>query len=798
MKSLTLKISLLLSILLPGIQALGQGLVKGIIYDEKQQPLSYSTVTIKDSVNKVTLNRITDNDGVFLFDNVKYSTYKIYVSSIGYQSYSKTIIISTSDKQADLGKITLKTDTKMLAAVTVTGRKNLLSVQNGKITLNVANSVLGTGSTASEVLKAAPSVRVDEKSITMKGKSNVMILLDGKEVPKSTMAALLNSMPSDQIDKIELLSNPPAKYEASASGGVINIITKKGQAAGLNGTVTGGLSQGKEFGENASGTLNYRDGRWSVLGSASYSNRNDFERGYNDRTFTPNSTYNQILNSDFDLGAQKRAATYKLAVDYLASKNNTLTFAVNGLYNRLTNKGTSFTEVVDGVSDQNISALSQMYNRIFFQNYDLTDQWNIDTLGSSWSNSLLFSRYEDKSTQFFNQNFAYPDGTSQNGAFRNGTPSVFNLYTYKSDFEKYLPNHNVLDAGIKVTDINSKSEPYLDSVINNQFVRQEDATLNKIDYNELILAAYLSDTKTFNKLTVTPGLRVENTSYNIKDISKRNYFNLFPSLNLSYKVSANFTTSASYSRKIDRPNYGDLIPYKQYMDNYTVREGNPLLQPQYSNVIELNEAYKDYIFSATYTYATDQIVPLFTYDNQQLLYILQPRNLKSAQMLNLSFNTPIKLVKWLNTQLGIDGNYQDLNIDNISGISNISTTKWTYGFNVYNKLTLTKTMSADVLFVYQAPSRLGLIDINAYNTLNIAIQKSILKKKGTIKLGASDLFYKTAPIITTNYYPFVTHSIDRSDSRRATLSFTYRFGKPAKKANSNPDYRDETTKRLNL
>jgi outer membrane receptor protein involved in Fe transport len=756
---------------------------------------SLSLLKAKDS--SLVKVEVSDKEGNFEFEHVKQGSYLVSADVVGYK---KVYIpaFEVSNKNIKLDAINITGDEKQLASVTVTATRPLIENKIDKTVVNVDASTTNTGLSALEVLEKSPGVTVDnDGNIKLRGKQGVMIMIDGKPAYLSgqDLTNYLRNLPANQLDQIELMTQPPAKYDASGNSGIINFKTKKNKNNGFNGSVTTSAIIAKYFKNTNSLNFNWRHGKINLFGNFGYSAWKGFNDIYINRSFR--SDRDEPFNKYYEQHTYGRFSDYpfnfKAGADYFINDKTTLTFTVDGLADNQKFYSTSVSNIYDSTKKfvQYNDAVSNNYSPWTNFGFDLNLQRKLKKGGElDLDGDYIF--YYTKGDQY-SYNYLYnPDGTlvvdptSPNPYLLNGNlPAHIDIYSFKADYSQPLKNNLTLEAGAKFSYVktdNNAQYTVFDST-SKEWV-YDNTRSNHFIYKENINAAYLDLQKQFKKLSVQLGLRAEQTiatgDQKVKtDDFHKNYLSLFPTSYFSYKLNDNNTLSLSYGRRINRPGYQDLNPFQFQLDRYTYQQGNPDLQPQFSHNIELGYNYKgDLNITANYTDVKDIINDvLITKEENGYYYTYQTKeNIASNENIGLSVNYGKQLNKWWNINLfaNVYNNHYTGEIDT----EHIDVRLTAASFNINNQFSFNKGWKAELTGFYNTEDLVSSnILAKPMGMFSLGGSKTVLKNKGTVKVNVRDPFYLMHFNGTTNLDGFVADINSKWDNRRLIFTFVYRFGK---------------------
>ena len=774
-------------------QTVISGTVTGIL-DGSGKPVEAASVSLlraKDS--SIVKLSVSDKTGHFELETGKPGKFLVLVQASGFAKYySETVELTEANPASDLKIIHLQPLSKELAAVTVSSSKPLIEQKIDRTIVNVEASISNTGSTAMEVLEKSPGISVDKDgNISLKGKQGVQVFIDGRPTYLSgqDLATMLQNMQSSQLDQIEIMTNPPAKYDAAGSAGVINIKTKKNKQLGYNGSVTGSYGQGVYAKTNESANMNYRNGAFNLFGNISYAHNEGFQKLTIQRKFTDSATkavlsnYNQVN----DLHNNDKPWSGKFGMDYFASKKTTLGFVVNGGNNQQLFTSNSAINIADANNIAQSQTRSVSLNNQFWNNFstNLNMRHVIDTTGSEITADLDYISYHSGNNQSLTNQYYTPTGlplpASPNDTLLGNLPQRIDIYSAKVDYVKPLKHGAKFEAGLKSSFVKTDNNAVYDSVKNTILV-QDLGRSNHFVYQENINAAYVNYSRPLSKkLSGQLGLRLEHTHSNGNQITSdiqftRDYVQLFPTLYLQYQLSDKHSFVLDYGRRVGRPDYGDMNPFVTFLDKYTYEQGNPNLQPQISNNIELTHTYNNFLTTTfNYTRTTDIIQDVFEQDAAKNQTYVKKSNIANQHQLGISVNAAVPITKWWSSNI-----YANVYHNEFSGIVNgefVTVAATTGMFNAMEQFKFKNGWAAEMSGFYRTPGIEGIIKIGDFGALNLGASKQVLKNKGTIKLGIRDALWSQRISAVSKVSNIDAQFQQYRDSRVINLSFTYRFSK---------------------
>ncbi len=763
--------------------------VKGIVTVDAKS-IEGATIKLIKNDTVIVNQKISDKDGVFEFDKTSAGTYTIQVSSVGTQTFKSPVFeLNEQHLVQDFNTISLSSSSK-LSDVTVTSKKQFIEQSIDKTIINVDASPSNVGLSAMDILQKTPGVSVDKDgNISLKGKQGVLVLIDGKPsyLNAQELANYLKNMPSTSLDQLEVMTNPPAKYDAAGNSGIINIKTNKSKAKGFNTSVTVGGGMGKYAKANESINLNYHTGKLNLFGNYSYS----YNKGYQSldltRKFRDSAQQNitSVFNQHSDMYPKYHSHNVKLGMDYYITKNTTLGVVLNGNFNPGTFALDNITDIYSADSKlQNVTTTTNS-SKDRWKNYGInfnTDT-KLDTSGTELSSSFDYIYYNSASNQLFD-NYFYDDAgntTTPAQILRGYTPSEINIYSGKIDYSHPMKHNAKFEAGVKSSYVNTDNLAAYDTLSNGKWVDYTGRT-NHFMYKENINAAYVNFSKELNKKwSAQLGFRLENTVSKGNQLTTgesftRNYTNLFPTSYLRYKMNDNNQFGLSYGRRIQRPDYGDLNPFYYFLDIYTYQVGNPYLKPQFSNNIELSHSCKNILTTTLgYTSVKDIIQQqLEQIDSTHTTYVHQS-NLAQQKSLTLSVNAAIPVKKWWRTNIYLQGSYNKFKGYINQGVLDVNGAS--FNTNIQNQFTLPKGWSMELNGYFNSRANYGTVTSLPQGSVDFAVSKNIFKDKGSIKVNCRDFLGLQQWRGISKYQNVDVNIKNHWDSRVINVSFTYRFSK---------------------
>lgn len=780
--------------------------IRGTFLTNDQNPIEFNGVTLhKFSDSTLVKGEFTSAKGEFEFTDVENGEYIISFEYLGYESYKSTKIV-ISNGLVDLGKIYLKVASQELSEVTVKARKPLIEMQADKMILNTDASISTSGANGLELLRKAPGVTIDNnENIILKGKNGVRIYIDGKPsfLSAQELTSLLKSLTSADIETIEIITNPSAKYDAEGNAGIINLKLRKNKNYGTNGNLNLSAGYGKYHKSYVGLSLNNRNKKTNIYGNAGIGN----DKYYNEM--------NLLREQDggvFDQEQSQVSTNYplngKFGIDYYANSKHTFGFLINANTQYKDNvwKSTSKTNI-SGLStrskiDSILNATSTITSRSLNVNANINYRFE-DTLGNEVTFDIDRGMYDAKSNNM--QPNIYIDGETNKEltkrAFTNNTPSAVMINTAKLDYNKFFKSSNVkLSVGAKYANVITDNTFSFYNFINGVEIKDPNQS-NVFKYTENVLASYINISGSSGKnFSYQAGLRMENTK-SIGDLKREpgipakpqdyrdtSYLNLFPSAALTYSLNENNSFNLTYSRRLDRPNYQDLNPFEWRLDELTFRKGNPFLRPQYNNNLEFTYTVKQMAsIGLSYSKSKDVVSDVVErdIDNPNKSFI-NYRNIASSEQFSLTVNSPLPVKSWWNGYVSASlykaffkARFPEYSFDVQTPIA----------FNLYMEHTF--TLSQNSFFEVSGWANSASVWQGSWlsepqGSLDLGYKQIIMGGKANIKIGISDIFFTAPWRAGSEAIPGLSIKGNGAwESRKVSVNFNYKFGNSNVKAQRN-------------
>lgn len=705
-----------------------------------------NVLLLRSTDSVLVLGKLTDGSGIFRFENVGIGKYLISCTYSGDKPvYTPLIDVTATDKSINLGEIRLQEKVMQMKEVVVIAKKPLYEQKIDRLVINVASAITYTGLSALDILERSPGVIVNRiaGSMSINGKSGVIVMINGKRnyMDLATVMQMLSGQPSGNIERIEVITTPPANFDAEGSAGIINIVLKSNNKYGTNGsfTLTAGYSKGAQ--NAASMNINHRKGKVNLFGNLSYT-RNKMEQywtnyraiGFNGKlqeNYSENNRHALVNQFDGQAGADLELSK-KTIVGVLLS-GNYRNWEMHSPNNASFSSGGQVDTVVK--VDNN-----EVHNTLYYG-----VNFNVQHVFSA-EEKLVFNadylHYKDKNPNTYdNSYYMNSGGLLYRELVRSDKITPLEFVVLALDYNRKLAKKVDMEAGIKGSTSRSTNTVVVSTLDQDLWV--DDSLLSGIHHiREKIGAAYTSFNIRFSdKTTVKAGLRYEFTHTRIttesgRDGVARDYGNLFPSLFFMRNIKDDQSFNFSYTRRIWRPSYSNLAPYVIFLDPKTFQTGNPSLQPSIIDALSASFSYKSKIFSVSYDHMANVITEIPLVDEGSNKMITAVRNMRGGENFNLSLNIPVKVNSWWNMQNYISGFWRKMIAFYKEEV--ITETTGIFG-NTSQNFILPKNYSISLTAYYSSGGIWGLYRFRSMGSLDIGFQKKLTKARSTLSLNFSNI-----------------------------------------------------------
>lgn len=767
------------------------GSSNGTIIDAKGSPVEFATIALQDSLGKNLKGVLTDSMGSFSFKSIPYGFYKIQISNMGFKTHTTPVFrIHGNKKTVVFIDIQLLENVHTLNAVGITVQKKVIEQSLDKMTINVENSILAEGNTALELLQRAPGVKVDDEGkISLKGRTGVTVMINNKltYLSPAELATLLKGTNSSSIAKIEIISNPSSKYDAAGNAGMINLVLKKNMMKGLNSSfsLNGGSGRNARYGSG--GSLNYKNGKLNLFGSYNYAYRGEteyldftrlfYQNGMNstaiDRTSNQHTKTNEPLHTN----------NFRVGADLDLDTCNTLSLLITGNIGSYVHDALTTNQITSNLGNLITDMSTTNYDRQNWENisYGLSYLRKFEKEGRELSADLDYAQNSFTSNLNLNtSSFATDTNPIPTLSSRKGfVPAKTNVYTAKVDFVDSWSNGLKFETGLKSAFVASDNNLIYHTLVNEDWLYDENAS-NHFKYEEQIHAGYVNMKTAVSNYNLQLGLRGEYTHTLGNQVTsnttfKRNYFQLFSNLSIDKAFADEHRLQLTYGRRVQRPDYGDLNPFRVFRDPLLYYQGNLNLKPEFTQNLALNYILKGkYTTSLAYSNTKDVITWITGQVDNINTTFESPQNLKALINYGISFTAQTDYFSWWTAT-----NFANVFSNRYEGdatMENFDNSLISFSLNSQNNFKAGKGYSFELNGYLNSRSVYGTAIEQSYYAISAAVQKTLLKEKASLKLLINDIFQSSQYKMLTRYQNINMNSHVNADSRRLILSFSYRFG----------------------
>lgn len=779
MKQFNLSISLLLFSI---FSLSAQVNITGKVSDENGQPVGFASISLVTAADsQLVKGALTDSTGTFLIAAVAPGEYRLLANFLGFESQYTDLFLITSDSKNVTANISLKPAENLLGEAVIVAKRPLFEQKPDRLIMNVADSPVASGGSALEVLQKLPGVMVVQDRVTLAGNSNVSIWIDGKASQYADMNAVLRDMPGDQIDRIELITQPGAKFDASG-GTIINIILKRNANLGFNGTAAltlggstydqsdAGTTDRNYYRLNPSLSLNYRKGQWNLFGSYSYYERESFNIINVDRFIGQESYFQKGYTPD-----ASQSHNYRFGADFFATEKTTIGLLFRGFDRSGESNGRNITDVFDLAQTQQLGSFTTLNNSLsdrsnFLSNLNFKHEFDAKT-GHQLNFDIDYTQYAINNTSFLNIFQNEPDSPESRSEQKVDQP--IRLYVGALDYTLPIDSTFKLEIGAK------SSFAQIDNQLD--FLRgglPDPALSNDFLYEENINAGYLNLSKKLGRFDLIAGLRAEQTVVSgttmDQQVLDRNYLQWFPSASALYHLNEHFAFQGSYSRRVTRPGFQEQNPFAFFIDSLTYTQGNPLLRPETSNNGQFAVTYDNQPFiRISYSKTNDVII-----ENAPRLEgtrtFTVAENLAEYERWAFELNFPVKIGDIVD---GFGGNQFIRNAYDAEYLDiRYNRAKWNWLAYTQINVKLPADIKLELGGWYMTPFLEEFFDIGSMGGMSLGLSKTFWDKRGRLSLSVNDVLYTQKTRVHIDYGDVLVNFFERSDSRNARLTFSYRFG----------------------
>lgn len=747
--------------------------------------LPFATVVLKTANNKLIEGVVTGENGEFSFNKIANGNYIVEAQYIGFDNFVKNVLVSDNQRLINLGSVVMKEKTSTLDEVVVQGKTSEVSLKLGKKVFRVSKDLTAQNGSATDVLSNVPSVSVSPNGqVSLRGNSNVQVMINGRR-SAMTQSQALEQLPADIIERVEVITNPSAQYDASGSSGIINIVLKKNEKSGLNGQIR--LVAGIPSDYRAYGNINYKIKKFNFFTNLGI-RYTDYEGEYSRKQQTLTNGITTFLNQKENEDRHDDGQIFYFGTDYFINEKNTFTVAyyrnetkdtdVTVLdYEYSTSVGNSRKEITNGNSQEkrDYNQLEANYTKLFEKKgQKLTIDFQYDFWNSNKDWQLLNNQVLPVQTQL--------------SSIRTNAKGNTNDFTLQSYFKTPVLKKGTMVIGTKFENRTIGNKFLGEELVNGNYRKMNEFD-NSLNYKEQIFSSYVEFSTKKDKFNYQLGVRLETTNVKIitPDVTKNlknNYTNFFPSATIGYQISNSTSTQISYSKRINRPSLWELSPFYQLKD-YTSRfTGNPYLKSAFTNSFELSFLYRKSKFQinpSIYFSDSKDVSEYQTIKDDNDFFIILPINLDKEQRYGLEASASYNFAKWL--QLSTSLNWYRFNQKGIINSMDANFTDSTIFGNFSANVKPSNTLRLQARIYFQGAKNNAQTKTEATSMFNFGINKSVFNNRGSISFNVSNAFNtakQKEQIMGSNYS---LNTIRNRNGARFSVGFVYKFNQTKKDRN---------------
>jgi hypothetical protein len=766
--------------------------VKGIVSFENK-PVANAAVLLQTATDSsLVQGTLTDSLGSFAFHNIQQGNYYISVQSLGYEFFSGQIFsVDSLATEFLVPPVVLNmAPVKALNEVVVKSKKPLIEKKMSEIIFNIENTSLANGGTAWELLQKAPGVKANETgSISLRAGQGATIMINDKMVnlEGDELVNFLRTLSSEQISKIELITNPSSKYDAEYSGGIINIVTRRSREDGWHGTSLLGYQQNTFAKYDAGINLNFKHKNLTISGNYNYRNGKYLTREYLEQEYQ-NAGLSTVYDETLNRYRKLVNSDCKLDLSYAVNKKSTIGIMIDRRSSNWHNNDISVTPIYTN----NLKADSTFLSHILingnkdYLSLNTNYKCAFDTLGQSLNVDIDYLQYQSFISSFNVNEFLdyYNNKLRPAITFRSEMPQMIRIYTTKLDYSYPLDLNSNLEFGAKLNKTTTDNNYLFENLINNNYTNDTGKS-NHFIYEENIAAMYGDFSKTINAFTFRVGLRGEYTktkgnSLTLQNTVNRSYFKIFPTVSLQQQFSDNYQLEFNYDKSTERPFYTDMNPFRYYSTPYSFTEGNPFLQPSYTHSFELDQTFKNkYIVSFYYFITKGDFMQIPAQSNETKTIAFYQLNMDKSIDYGISLELPFEIGHWWQSYNSIDILHQKVSSAYLG--SSFSNQKTMAYIKTTQAFVLSPNWSAEIQGTYQSPAVSGLFYTGSYSEIGLTIKRKLFKDKATLSLNFSDIFKGTVTPFRVDYLDQKSKASTDGDIRGIRINLSCKFGQPKNK-----------------
>ncbi len=763
--------------------------IDGQLIDAEQQPVIYANVVLHSQVDSSIVKvETSDLEGKFMISGVNAGLYFLIASYVGFEDIRINDISLEENKAVKLGEITFLPSAIELETAVISARRAMVEVKADRTVFNVEGTINSAGDNALELLRKAPGVQLDNNdNVSVLSRNGVLFYVDGKRLPLAgeELTNYLRNIPAEQIDRIDIITNPGAKYEAEGNAGIIDVRLKRDKSLGANGTVSGTFSQGVGARGNISVSGNYRNKKLNSFGLLGYAdservNRMDFlslQNGFELDEIVRNNSLNENYN-------------FRWGTDFFFGQNHIIGFLVSG--GMIEGDNTSFNRIRISNFGNPVDSVLIANNTNERDNDRMTYNLNyrFDNRKQTLNIDADYGRYRNESFTFQPNTYYDPTETNilsaDNVSF--DTPVEIDIYTFKVDYEMEAGGGR-LGFGTKLSQVITDNTFLFSNVDQDGISQLNNFRSNRFEYDERVYAGYINYNRSFGqKWSMVAGLRLEQTDATgdlqaflpelMEPPVDLNYLSTFPNFGITYSPAREHSFNLAYGRRINRPDYNVLNPFRAQVSELSYQRGNPFLSPEIVNNIELGYTLKyRYNFKLSYSHTEDQITRLIGPDDTDpRAGFISWDNLSDQYIYSFNVSAPVQVTDKWNAYFNLNVGYKDNQADYGDGAI-VDVQAFTYNIYQQHTINLPGGYVGEVSGWFSGPGIWGgVFEYDPSYSLNFGLQKKFFNDKMNVRLSVQDVFLQAGWSGSSTFDGLVATGMGFWDSRRGSVSISYNFG----------------------
>ncbi|ERM82008.1 hypothetical protein P872_07585 [Rhodonellum psychrophilum GCM71 = DSM 17998] len=780
----TLILPVLFSLLIT--TAFSQGIIQGKVHDSQAKEMSFANVLLWNKPDSAMVKGVvSDESGSYIFTEIPKGEYYVEVYNLGYTKSSTPVFSFSGTGKNNLATIILVQEDTNLEEVTVTATRPFFELVQGKMVVNVANSISAAGLSVIDVLDRSPGVMVNRQSnsLSVLGKNGVVILMNGHRfrMPMEAAYQMLAGLNSSDVEKIEIITVPPANYDADGDAGFINIVMKKDNAmVGTNGILTIGQGYGSGYNGNMSFSLNHQGPKFSWFGILS-STYVDQEAEWEAFRGNNNGFENIGIDTYTDRFSTRKSINYQAGFDYKLTTNTIISGLLSGYNNRWDMTAPTITNSNYSISPDTLVTMTTVEVNKWSHIMGNINLQHTFKNGQVLSTNVDYLTYKNSNPSWYTiMNYNESNDLIGSEEFRITKDTPIDLWVADMNHSMKIGKSVSVESGVRATFSKFTNTVVFEEKFGSDWLIDSKFT-NDALLNEDILAAFsTAKIELDEKTTLNAGLRYENTKTNLTTVSgekivDRNYGDFFPTAFLSRKINADNLVQVSYGRRITRPTFNQMAPFVFFSDPFTFFAGNENILPTYTNTFKTDYSYKSMIFFVQYS--TDKnVIASFqpSLDEETNTVFLRTENLDQRKTVSMMVAFPLKITSWWETQNNFTANYQRVNSDLNGEVYEVDQK----GIQVVltNTFTLPKKYTIELMGYYISPTINGYFNWLSRGFVNLGIQKDF-EKSGILRVSCNDIFetsqlrwrsFEGAELEFSGRFKF--------EKRVFMATYTYKFG----------------------